>query len=103
MKKPITILNTNFMYEVECYVDNDILSSFETSFYIQTNIKQQRKWWLFGPIVEVPIYNYCFHINNDIENPRLDRSNLKETLENMAQEYLDIEKRRLEILNGEII
>lgn len=103
MKKEIRIDGTAYLYKIKTYTCGEYegFYCYDTYFYSAVpRIEKRKKWYLFGPIVEIKQYDCLFVMTHfNIEDPRYSK---KDVLSKM-QPYLKELQRKKEIERGEII
>ena len=74
-------------------------SHYTTQFYLELKTKKVKKYWFFGPLVDVPDNEMVFEINCDVKNPYYSKQDIRKKI----QEKLDIYNRSIEIKNGKYV
>lgn len=72
----------------------------ETTFYEnKPRYKNRRKYYIFGPKIEVKYYKKLFILDYDIENPKYNKDDIRKDLDN----HISYIERQREIEKGEIV
>lgn len=96
--KALVINNTTLHYQVN-YDDEGYDTVFYTEFFLELKTKLVKKYWLFGPLVEVDDSKSIFEVSFDIEEPTHTKSELKAILERKLELYFRLD----EIKRGELV
>lgn len=99
--KKITYNEDVFYYKIKEFEHGpyDVYSSFKTEFYKLKGFKKNKKYWVFGPIIKSPKYEFVFSIDLNIESA----NNTKEEIRKCVDDELIKVNRKKEIKNGEIL
>ncbi len=79
--------------------DGEYSGYFTTKFYSELRTKKVKKYYFFGPLVEVPDNVFIFEIDADVKNIRLSKTELRK----LIQAKIDLLNRADEIKNGEYV
>lgn len=101
-KKELEYKGRKFLYSIEEHDCGDYgaFVCYVTNFYDPNPIiKQKKKWFLFGPLVEYKEYINLFEIDLNIESPHVTKKEIRELLD----KQIDLLNRKEEIKKGEFV
>ena len=96
--KALVINNTNLYYQVN-FNEQEYDTILYTEFFLDIKTKLVKKYWLFGPLVEVDDSKAIFEVNFNIEEPTHTKSELKAILERKLELHFRLD----EIKRGELV
>lgn len=94
-KKVIEFDGVKYLYEL---VNHDLFT-FTYVYSSKPKIRYRKKYFLFGPIVEVKEYEYLFDTNMDFESPYYSKEDVRQRF----AYYINLLNRKKEIENGNIL
>lgn len=100
--KEINIEGDIFQYQV--FFDTSEYGDCEwTEFYQGSCVRERKRFFLFGPLVKIEEPIFKFHVEINIESLYYTKEEVRSIIMKEYNRTVGKEKRRIEILNGEII
>lgn len=103
--KKLKINRREFYYEIIEFDDGEygLSTGYKTIFYLYRGVKKIKKFLLFGPDKEIPIFEEVFTLHFSVEDTRYSKKEVRIELEKKIKVLEITEKREAEIKNGDII
>jgi hypothetical protein len=98
MSQEVTLMGHTFKYFVE-FDCSEHTETYRTSFYKETTKHRRKKWFLFGPIIEIEEPVVLFKIYDNAHSRFIPKSWWRKEIE----KQIEILYREEEIKNGELI
>ena len=95
VKKVIEFDGVKYLYELVCHD----LFIFTYVYSSTPKITHRKKYFLFGPIVEIKEYEYLFDISMNIESPYYSKEDVRQKF----AYYINLLNRKKEIEKGNIL